>query len=399
MPHFSFSTVLMALLTSNIIAVLIAIPFLKKDFVPCISYKFLSCFIALALFRLLLPFEFPFTNNIFLPQSISRITAFLWKPQINVIGSNLSLWNILELVWVMGIAIKFFYSIKNYRRFWNYISQKGIDKTSDPKYKLLLDDICRRHNKNNNFHVLELSTLTAPIIWNAKEPCIILPGTIDIPSDKLQYVLYHETLHYFRHDFLVKKAIDFLAIIYWWNPACVLLQKHADLLLEMYVDRAVTKGNPDIIQEYTECLLYLKCQAQRLSQDFMAAFERRISSLVQPHDNSLEKRVAMLMRKPSAFQKASVNIFFAVLIVFVLAWSHLYILETAYYPTSAEEALLTEGETILDATAENAYFIADEFSHYKLYINGIYIDTVTSLEYYPKGIRIYNQKGELIDET
>lgn len=392
MPHFSFSTVLMALLTSNIIAILIAIPFLKKNFIPCFGYKFLSFFIALALFRLLLPFEFPFTNNILLPQSISRITGFFRRSRIYVIGTDISFWNMFELIWAAGIIIKLFCSARNYRRAKYYINKRGIDKTTDPKYKLILDDICHRHHKNNNFRVIELSTLTVPIIWNAKKPCIVLPGSVDIPSDKLQYILYHETLHYFRHDFLVKKAIHFLAIIYWWNPACVLLHKHANLLLEMYVDRAVTEGNPDIIQEYTECLLFIKKQAQHVSSKISDSLEKCASPLIQPCDNNLEKRAVMLMKKPSAFQKASANILFTTLILFILAWSHLYILETSYYIT-------TEGETVLDPTAQNAYFIMDDFSHYKLYINNVYIETVTSFEYYPKGIKIYNQKGELIDET
>lgn len=144
---FSFSTVMMALLTSNIIVVLVTIPFLKKEFTPCFGYRFLFCFISLALLRLLLPFEFPFTTNVFLPQSISRITVFFQESRINDLGVNISLWNIFEIVWIAGIAVKLFRSVRNYRRVWNYISKNGIDKTADPKYKQILDDICHRHHK------------------------------------------------------------------------------------------------------------------------------------------------------------------------------------------------------------------------------------------------------------
>ncbi len=87
------------------------------------------------------------------------------------------------------------------------------------------------------------------------------------------------------------------------------------------------------------------------------------------------------------------NALFAGLIAFVLAWSYLYIFEAAYYPPSAE------GEIVFDPTPENAYIIMDEFSQYKVYINDIYIETVSSLEYYLKGIKIYNQEGEQIGET
>lgn len=48
---------------------------------------------------------------------------------------------------------------------------------------------------------------------------------------------------------------------------------------------------------------------------------------------------------------------------------------------------------------ENTYFIIDEISNYEVYINGIYIETIDSIEFYPEGIKIYNKKGDLIDET
>ena len=76
----------------------------------------------------------------------------------------------------------------------------------------------------------------------------------------------------------------------------------------------------------------------------------------------------------------------------ILACSHLFILEAAYYPTY-------DDQIIIDPTAKNTYFIADDFSNYRIYINDVYIETITSLEFYPKEIKIYNEKGELIDET
>lgn len=393
MPHFSFSTVLMALLASNIIAVLIAIPFLKKNFTPCIGYKSLFCFVVLALCRLLLPFEFPFTSNVFLPQLLSKITSFLRHPLIYVIGIGISFWNIFELVWIAGALLILCFSIHSYRCAHNYILRKGIDKTGDPKYKSILDHICHMHHQGNCFRVIELPCLTVPILWGTKEPLIILPDAIGIPPDKLQYILYHEALHYFRRDLFIKRAIHFLAVIYWWNPACRLLHKHANLLLEMYVDQAVMKENPGAVQEYADCLLFIKQQSMHKSSEAAGALGKDACPLIQPHSNDIERRIIMLTKTPSGFQKIGVNTLFATLIVFILAWSHLYVLETAYYPPPAEE------EVTFFPLPENTYFIIDEFSNYEVYINGIHIETIDSIEFYPKGIKIYNKKGDLVDET
>ncbi len=393
MLHFSFSTVLTAILTSNVIAILITIPFIKKDFTICIGYKALFCFVVLALLRLLLPFEFPFTTNVFLPQFLSRITAFLQQPLIHVAGISISYWNIFEIVWATGSIVILIFSIRNYYRAQNYINRRGIDKTEDSKYKTILDDICRKHHQPNRFRVIELPGLRVPIIWGTKKPLIILPNAIDIPPDKLRYILQHETLHYFRHDPFVKRAIHFLAIIYWWNPACWQLHKRSNLLLEMYVDQAITKENPNVVQEYLDCLIFIKKQALYISSKIAASLEKEACPLIQPHNKDIEKRITMLTRKPSYFQRAGINILFATLIAFVLVWSHLYVLETAYYPPPAE------GEMTFFPLPENTYFIIDEFSNYEVYINGTYIETISSFEFYPEGIKIYNKKGEVINET
>lgn len=391
--HFSFSTVLMALLASIITAILLAIPFLRKSFTPSVGYKSLFCFVVLALLRLLLPFEFPFTSNILMPQFLAKIIIFLRHPRIHVMGIGISIWTVFEVVWIVGIVISLLFSIRSHRHARNYILKRGVDKTEDPKYKAVLEDICSRNHRNNRFRVMELPDLDVPIIWGVWKPCIILPAGLDIPPDKLEYILYHETLHYFRHDPIVKKAIHLLAIIYWWNPACRLLHKHSNLLLEMYVDQAITRGDPDVIQAYTECLLFIKKQAVPITGKAAKSLGKNACPLIRLHDDDIERRVIMLMKKPAAFQKVGVNFLLGALILIVLACSHLYIFEASYYPPPLE------GEIAFNPTAENTYFIMDELANYEVYINDVYIETVTDLEFYPKGIRIYNKKGEQIGET
>lgn len=101
----------------------------------------------------------------------------------------------------------------------------------------------------------------------------------------------------------------------------------------------------------------------------------------------------MLLKKPPVFQKIVANALFAGLIAFVLAWSYLYIFEASYYPPPAE------GEIAFFPSVDNTYLIKDESSNYQVYINNVYIETVSSLEFYPEGIKIYNQGGEQIGET
>lgn len=392
MLHFSFSTVLMALLASCIIATLIAIAFLHENIMTCIGYKFLSLFVGLTLFRLLIPFEFPFTSNILLPNLPSRVISFLRQPRLQFFGVGISLWNLFEIMWVMGIIVNLIYYIRNYRLSKNYIQKYGQEKTDDPRYKEILDSICFKHHKTNLFFIVELPQLDSPALWGLKTPYILLPKGLSIPSDKLHYVLYHEALHCFRRDFVVKGAIHLLSIIYWWNPACIILRKHSHTLLEMYIDGAISQDDPDIVKEYTECLLYIrKATAKNISQTD-AHLKENACPLIQPLNSDLKRRTLMLLKKPSSLQKACTNVILALLILCVFIASHLFILEASYEPPEVEQGTMS-------LTGENTYFIKDDDSGYEFYIDGVYVETVASLDFYPKGIKIYNKEGVLIDET
>ena len=127
MLHFSFSTVLTALLASNIIAILIAIAFLKRDFLLYVGYESLALFVALASCRLLLPFEFPFTSNVLLPEILSKILSSFQRPQFYIAKIGISFWNMFEFVWVISIIVKLLHSIWNYHHVQNYIKRKGVD--------------------------------------------------------------------------------------------------------------------------------------------------------------------------------------------------------------------------------------------------------------------------------
>ena len=73
--------------------------------------------------------------------------------------------------------------------------------------------------------------------------------------------------------------------------------------------------------------------------------------------------------------------------------SYFFILEANYdLPQITEAPLFIPNEN-------TTYFIQDDNFHYEVYINGIYFETVDSLEGYSNGIKIYNKKGELIHEN
>ena len=394
MLNFSFSTVLMALLTSSILIGLIAMVFHNDNTLACAGYKLLGIFVGLTVIRLILPFEFPFTMSIPFSKTLSKIVAFFQKPQIEISHTTVSLWNLFELIWIIGIIYNIIRYMSQYRRAYNYILKYGHDRTNVVKYKTILDTICKQHSKKNHFRVMEMPSMNIPIIYGLKNPCIILPDNLSISEEQLYYVLCHEAMHHFHHDFLIKCVIRFVAIVHWWNPAFTILYKQTNTLLEMHIDDIITHKGADITDTYAECLLYMKENSIKQSSQPMSDFLKKESCyLVQSQDKDFRRRLIILLQDFAMPKKVLISILLMVLMVSVYLASYFFIMEADYSrPHFVEESLFVPD-------TDNTYFIQNDSLHYELYINGIYLETVDSLEYYPKGIKIYNKKGELIKEN
>lgn len=394
MLNFSFSTVLMALLTSSILVGLIAIVFLNDNTLACAGYKLLGIFVGLTVFRLIFPFEFPFTINVPFSSMLSKIVAFVQKPQIQILHTTVSIWNLFEIIWVGGIILNSVRYINQYCRAQDYVLKYGQERTNDTRYRAILDSICVKQNRKNDFRVVELPNMSIPIIFGLKNPYIILPDNLSISEEQLYYALYHEAMHHFHHDFLIKITIRFISIIYWWNPAFIILYKQTNTLLEMHIDKIITQQKIDITDKYAECLIYMKKNYVKCSSQPRSDFLKKESCyLVQSQDKDFKRRLVMLLRDFSMPKKVFANIILTLLVVGIYVVSYSFILEAYYHiPQITEELFFVPN-------ADTSYFIQDDSLHYKVYINGVYLETVDSLESYPHGIKIYNEKGEFIHEN
>lgn len=389
MPNYSFSTVLMALLTSSLLVVLIALCFCSKKILMNAGYKLLGLFVILVLLRLLFPFEFPFTSNLNLPEAPSKAIALLQTNRFAFRNRELSVWNLLELLWTAGIAVTGIILIKRQIQFKNYIQKNAVDKTEDELYRKILDGICIQYKKPNSFRIIELPGVTVPFIFGIKHPCIVLPPGLSLPPEQLYYVICHEALHFFRHDLLIKGGIRILSVLYWWNPAFLLLWKQVDTLMEMRTDQAITKGSPEKTIEYTDCLLCVKKASQK--NTLFAPPRKNTFSLLKPRSHALKDRFAVLLRDTKPGSRICIGSILIILVAGIYLTSYLYILEAHYIPP--------EIRAVNEISPETSYFIKTGSSSYELYFYDYYIDTISNVHLYPPGIKIYNEKGEYINEN
>jgi len=384
MLNYSFSTVLMALMASNLAIGLIALIFLKEEVMPCVGYQLLALAAGTAIFRLLFPVELPFCSSILLPERSSKLIATIRCPQIQILGLTLSPWNLFEIVWYAGIVVKLIHYFRNRLQVKRHILIYGTDLTNCGNYKETLDQICHRYKRDNSFRIIELPELDMPFLYGGNSPCIILPAEMDISPKQLYYVLCHEALHYFHYHPLIKGAVHILSILYWWNPACILLRNEVDVLLEMHVDRLITGKSGETIKEYAECLLYIKKNA--LEKSVSTPDCLKTSYPLRFHSSAFKKRMLVLLQNPPHWKKIFTGGVTAIFLMGIYMLSYLFIFEANYRSPKVDQ------ETSLAFTEENTYLIQIDSSNYEVYFNEKLIEITDHPELYPKGIKIYNQK-------
>lgn len=382
---YSFSTVYMTVIVCNILLALITICFQNTKILINMGYKLLALFVSFCFLRLLLPFEFPFANRVILPEWISFVIYRIRHSFASIAGYDVSIWTILQAVWLIGILVRLIYYLYKYQKSRYKIMTNSLDITESARYQTILDQICRERGKKNNFRILETTGIISPMITGVFNPWIMLPDHIQYTDKDLYYVFLHETAHHFHHDLFIKHCVSLITIVYWWNPLCYILVKKTNNILEMRVDDKVTSSDPETICAYLNCLYNLMDQA--LSVPMPTPL---FSGAIGIDMVLMKKRFAMLTQTK---QKRNIflNVAISVLVFGLFAWSYLYIYEGSYIPPEI-------AETTHSITESNGCAVLKQDGTYDIYYDGtIFLENVDSLECYSSDIPIYIEK-EFVNE-
>lgn len=376
MFNYSFTTFITAFLASNIIMILIALCFQRQKILLSVGYKVLVVFLFLTLVRFLFPVELPISRNIRLPVVISAVVMFLRHPFSTPLGIPISIWALFEVIWAIGFIRNLRLYIMECGQLQDLVTKDCSDVTYEEPYASLLSEICG--HRRNNFRVLLSESVATPCLYGIIKPYILIPENMPLSREDLYYVLRHEVSHHFYHDILTKRIVRILTIIYWWNPACRTLRKQVDILLEMRIDDSLVKGDHDIAAEYLTTLAHV------------AEIAEENISLEHPGDNIsltnnkevsvLSQRVDMMLRERKKLNTLLAFSLFT-LIGSIYLGSYLFTFESEYFSPNVLKELVGNPKT--------TYAIQNADGTYDIYIDGYFLETVDSLEYFPDDIPVY----------
>lgn len=386
----TLATTYMAILTTGIFMTILTICLTNKELLIRFGYKLLGLFVLFTYLRFLFPIEFPFTQSIPLPRNISYYISIIRHRLFSIGQQSVSIWFIFECIWGIGALSSFLSFLISYIRDSYYIILYGKNLTKSSPYKELTDKICQEHNRHNKFQVIALPNLDTPRIFGIITPKILLPEESNLSEIQTYYILQHEMTHHFHHDLLLKLLIKIITLIYWWNPFCILLNRQADVILEMRVDDSLTHSNAEVTSAYMHCLSdYASSNIKK------SAFSHTFTLGLLPwEDSDLKKRFYLMLNNQTASDKTlALLICFLMLCVYIN--SYLFIFEGFNTP---KKETIKHPPTMINMTdiyviESSSYFIDNGDGTYDLYSGDMYLETMTTIDGYYSDTPIYTPEN------
>lgn len=378
----------MAFLSSNIIIIFTAVCFCNRDLLVSFGYKMFALLLGLTFLRFMLPFEFPFSINVYFPEILSRAVSFLRYHFYHSEYISISIWNIFEFIWLIGALVMLAIFIRKQLVFNHWVVWYSINVTEDEHYSRLMDEICG--DSPNPFCVFELSGLKVPMLYGIRHPRILIPAGMELQEEELRYLLSHETAHHFHHDIIIKLGVSLLTVVYWWNPACHVLKGQLDAVLEMRIDDYVTDDTFESKRGYLKCLIQVAEENTDQDEEYIKVPENSIALFNPKHFNTLTNRFEMMSEKPKPYARF-LHVSALMLTVAVYLFSYAFIFEARYI--AQYDDLITA-----DSMGSYTYLIRTENNTYDVYYGTFLMETVDSMEKYPEGTPVYDSLDDVPPE-
>lgn len=360
--HFTVSSLLNVTILSGISVFFLWFILRHQYFINRLSFSISFLCLGLLCIRIFVPGEYYIiTWSIYDKKILPIIQEFF---QYNLFALNNHPFHVSHFfltIWIIGGIVAFLYQLFKYLRFYHFV--RNLPVIQDSNIENILAKILNTQKKKKRFQIVHTEYVHSPMIIRFRNYYILLPE-ITMSNEELAYILKHEVVHAYRGDLWIKAFVNFLCILYWWNPFIYLLEIEMDKLLEFRADYFITSkmNHPDRIA-YSECLVHIAKEQRKFNPMPVSL------SFIGRKKFALTQRVHFILeQKSKKLHFLSCIIFFPFLLT--IAFSYCAIFEPTHDmpPKDADDSV--------ELTPENAYFIHISDDCYHLYLNGKYLGTV-----------------------
>ena len=204
----SFDTMLTTVLTSFILYLIVSFLFINSKRILIVGYRTVVYICLLSILRLVLSIEFSFSVHINLNTFFSSVIFFFRQHHTFFHFFKISLWDIIVIIWGVGIIIHLYKYWNQYQKDKWFIYNIGINVSHMEKYSSILNSVCNRYHLDNVFQIYEILGLSSPMIFSMHKPIILLPIENEYSVEELTFIFRHEVGHFRNHHLLYQLFIQ-----------------------------------------------------------------------------------------------------------------------------------------------------------------------------------------------
>lgn len=206
--------------------------------------------------------------------------------QISRVEVSNQIISILTIIWMLGTVFFLFYYLLRYIIFRRRML--GWSKEcKEPLVCLMVEEYLKRMKIPKKVTVLVTYKISSPTMLGFFQPILIIPHE-RYKKEELEFILYHEFVHYKRKDIWYKLILLIANALHWFNPIIYVMSREANIDLERACDEEVVRGNSyDYRKRYSETIL--SCVREQCIRDCKMStyFNGGVSTLKKRFQNIL----------------------------------------------------------------------------------------------------------------
>ena len=330
----------------------------KKGFVSKYGVNFVLMALMLGIIRLLIPYEPPFSYELYSHDILPAIQAFVKTECFVLWGYSIMNFHVVQFIWALGCSVllgRMMLQIYNTR-----CCIKRLNPLEYPRAEEMLHEIVLNTKPKQNYRLLVTDEISIPMLSGYFRPTVILP-MLDATDEELYYILLHEWNHFLRKDLWKKLLLKVILAFSWWNPLIYFARVNLDYTLEVECDKYVVKGLSDAeriayVQVISD-IMHSVC-LQNLSKGCMTA-----NLLGRSKKSEVKSRCDLILNPPKQMGwglSCALNVF----LVGGMLLSYVVVIQPYVLPP-------TDSKHVAQG---NSYLVLTEDNQYELYLAGKYID-------------------------
>lgn len=365
-PYSAFTV----LLITSIFILLFVFITNRNSILSKIPMWLLVLFVCIMCFRLIFPFEILLVSKNINSFDIMPYYDDIVLAEINIFGLTVNIWNIVCIIWLIGVIICITKYFSGYFMFTSKF--KYVPTCTDSRLINVFNTIQKEFKYKFNVKIISNRYIDSPAEYGFFKKVILIDAD-RYTEEELYYILLHELTHFRIKTNYVKFVTCMIRAVLWWNPAIYLLYEHVDNIMEVYVDRFVVKHGGSA-RSYMECIISVFKKSEDVNYN---------KNYVQPiallsDDNVVLKRFKLIAMENKLSIKFCV-LLSAMLVMYIFVSSR-YVIQPAYdvSETDMKEPSFNE---------DNTYIIKENDTYYLYYNDELFI-VENDLDYLPKGLKI-----------